>query len=84
LNRSGSALENFSATVLHELLQGSPHRLQLLYLLVQLGDMGLRDTANVSARAAPVLPETGELFDLLHRKAEIARCHAQNAQPRAV
>jgi hypothetical protein len=69
-------------TVLHQVLQCAPHALQLGDLAIELASVFERDAADVSARAALVLPQTEQPADVLHREPEVARAadEAQDVQ----
>src|SRR5918998_1397791 len=62
-----------AVAVLRKVLERVDHRLQLFDLLRQFVDMLAGNLLHCGAGARLVLPQAEELFDVLHRKSEVAR-----------
>ncbi|MND08598.1 hypothetical protein D3C83_313330 [compost metagenome] len=58
--------------VVREVLQGFHHALELGDLALEAVDMRAHDLLHRGAATRLVLPEPGQLADVLHRKAEVA------------
>ena len=62
-----------AVAAMDQCLERPLHPLELVDLLFEIADVTLRDSAYITAAAAPVLPQPQQLRDLLHREAEPPR-----------